>query len=213
MMVEDHTSARQAYVALLNSEPNFRVIGQAGNPLDLLRLIEEEEPDIVITDLEMPMMSGSKLILLLKERYPNIKCIVLSMHDEAEYISQLIVDGANAYVTKKSDIDELILTINRVYAGGYYFNKVVSKIIVSNAITRRDKEMAPVFKQLALTPRELDVLKLLCDEKSNKQIAEVLNISLATVDFHRQGIYKKTHASSVIGLVKYAIKNGITGID
>lgn len=212
-MAEDHTSARQAYVALLNSDPNFLVTGQAGNAVDLLRLIDEDEPDIVITDLEMPMMSGGRLIGLLRERYPRIRCIVLSMHDEAEYISQLIMDGASAYVTKKSDIDELILAINRVYEDGYHFSQVVSKIIVSNAITQREKEMEPVFKQLALSPRELDVLKLLCDEKSNKQIAEALSISLATVDFHRQSIYKKTQASSVIGLVKYAIKNGITSLD
>ena len=213
MMAEDHTSARQAYVSLLNSEPNMVVTGHAGNPLDLLKLIEEDEPDIVLTDLEMPYMTGSRLISLLKERFPKIKCIVLSMHDEAEYISQLILEGASAYVTKISDIDELIMAINRVYAEGYYFNTVVSKIIVSNAISWKDKEMGPVLKQLSLSPRELDVLKLVCDEKSNKQIADILSISLATVDFHRQGIYKKTHASSVIGLVKYAIKNGITGID
>jgi DNA-binding NarL/FixJ family response regulator len=212
MIAEDHTSARQAYAAILGAEPNMLVSGQAGNGLDLVKLMEKHRPDIVITDLDMPVMSGSKLIDVMKVRFPEVKTIVLSMHNEAEYISQLILDGANAYVPKSSDIEELILAINRVYEEGFYFNKVVSKIIVSNAIKKRDN-MEPVFKQLSLSAREQDVLKLLCDEKTNKQIAESLNISLSTVDFHRQSIYKKTHASSVIGLVKYAIKNGITDLN
>jgi DNA-binding NarL/FixJ family response regulator len=212
MIAEDHTSARQAYAAILGAEPNMQVSGQAGNGLELVKLMEKSRPDIVITDLDMPVMSGSKLIDVIKARFPEVKTIVLSMHNEAEYISQLILDGANAYVPKSSDIEDLILAINRVYEEGFYFSKVVSKIIVSNAIKKGDS-IEPVFKQLSLSAREQDVLKLLCDEKTNKQIAENLNISLSTVDFHRQSIYKKTQASSVIGLVKYAIKNGITDLN
>ena|SRR6218665_2571454 len=211
MIAEDHTSARQAYAAILGAEPNIRVSGQAGNGLELLKLMEKSRPDIVITDLDMPVMSGSQLIDVIRARFPEVRTIVLSMHNEAEYISQLILNGANAYVPKSSDIEELILAINRVQEEGFYFSKVVSKIIVSNAIKKRDH--AGPLKQLALSAREQDVLRLLCDEKTNKQIAESLNISLSTVDFHRQGIYKKTQASSVIGLVKYAIKNGLTDLN
>lgn len=213
MMAEDHTSARQAYISVINDEENMKVIGQASNGEELLKVMETLEPDIVITDLEMPVMNGKQLLAALKLRFPAVKPIILSMHNEDYYISQLILSGACAYLPKSCEIEDIIHTINKVYTDGYYFNASISKIIISASINERKKESEPFFKQLELTARELDVLKLVCDEKTNKQIADILNLSQATVDFHRQSIYKRTQAISVVGLVKYAIKNGITGLD
>ncbi len=213
MLAEDHNSARQAYAAIINGEPNMKITGQAGNGLELLKLVEADAPDIVVTDIEMPVMNGLELIDKLKRRFPNVKPIILSMHNEDYYISQLILNGACAYLPKSCDIDDILLAINRVYTEGYFFTASVSKIIVSTTMKESGQEIAPLLKQLSLSAREIDVLKLVCDEKSNKQIADHLNLSQATIDFHRQSIYKKTQASSVVGLVKYAIKNGITGLD
>jgi DNA-binding NarL/FixJ family response regulator len=211
MMAEDHISARQAYVAALEDEENFVVIGDAGNGLDLLKLMEKKKPDIVITDLEMPVMNGYQLLEIIRERHKDVRVIVLSMHDEDYYISDLILKGASAYLPKRCDLDDIIYTINKVYKDGYYFTQPVSKIVVKTSLN--DQKFKPFYEELGLSARELEVLKLICQEKSNKDIAEKLDISMPTVDYHRQGIYKKTQSTSVVGLVKFAVKNGLTDVN
>lgn len=208
MLAEDHTSARQAFVALLQDEPNFRVTGHAANGYELLKLIEKNEPHIVLTDLEMPVMNGSKLIETMKVRFPKVRPIVLSMYDEAEYISQLILDGACAYISKKGEFEEVVFTINKVHAEGYYFSKVISRIIISSSGT-----LEYVMKDLRLSNREIDVIRLICAEKSNAEIALILNISINTVSSYRQNVFRKTNAESLIGLYKYALRNGIVNAD
>lgn len=210
MMAEDHNSARQAYVSMLEEEENFVVTGHAENGLELLKLIERNVPEIVITDLDMPVMNGSQLIEILKERYPEVKPIVLSMHDEDVYISQLILRGARAYLPKSCSLVEIIQTVNKVHEDGFCFGKRVSKLVVNGTIA--DNRLKHSLNDFSLTEREVDVLKLLCEEKSNIQIAEKLNITTKTVDFHRQSIYKKTQTSSIVGLVKYAIRKGLTDL-
>ena len=209
-MAEDHKSARQAYISMLEDEENFAVIGDAGNGVDLLKLMERKIPDIVITDLEMPVMNGFQLLETIKERHKDVKVIILSMHDEDYYVSELILRGANAYLPKRCELDDIIYTINKVHRDGFYFTHPVSKMVVSSSLS--DKKFKPYYEELGLTIRELEVLKLICEEKPNKIIAEILDISLPTVDFHRQSIYKKTQSNSLVGLVKYAVKNGITDI-
>jgi DNA-binding NarL/FixJ family response regulator len=211
MMAEDHKSARQAYVSLLKDEENIEVLGDASNGLDLLKLMEKKEPDIVITDLEMPVMNGYQLLEIIKERFKNVKVIVLSMHDEDYYISDLIIKGASAYLPKRCELEDIIFTINKVYVDGYYFNTPVSKIVVSSSLN--DQKFKPFYEELGLSTRELEVLKLICEEKTNKEIAMKLDISLSTVDYHRQSIYRKTQSTSLVGLVKYAVKNGLTDIN
>lgn len=208
MLAEDHVSARQAYAAVLRAEPNFVVTGQADNGYELLKLVEEQEPDIILTDLDMPVMNGSQLIEIMKARFPKTRAIVLSMHNEAEYISQLILNGACAYLPKACDFDEVIFTINKVFEEGYYFSKVVSRIIMSSSAA-----INQAVKGLDLSPREIDVLQLICREKSNQQIAQLLNISITTVVYYRQNIFRKTDSGSVIGLYKYALRNGIVEVE
>lgn len=204
MMAEDHASARQAYVSLLQDEPNFRVTGHAGNGYDLLKLVEKNEPDIVLTDLNMPVMNGNKLIEQLKVQFPKVRPIVLSMHDESEYISRLIMNGACAYIPKKAEFEEVIHTIHKVHAEGYYFNKTISRIIMSSPDAAEQAKLS-----IGLSVREIDVLRLVCDERSNQEIAEMLAISVTTVAYHRQNIFRKTESRTTIGLYKYAIRNGI----
>ncbi|MCC6372850.1 MAG: response regulator transcription factor [Bacteroidia bacterium] len=210
MMAEDHKSARQAYISMLEDEENFLVCGDAGNGMDLLKLMDKKVPDIVITDLEMPVMNGYQLLEIIKERYKEVKVIVLSMHEEEYYVSDLILRGANAYLPKRCELDDIIYTINKVHSDGYYFTRPVSKLVVSNSLG--DQKFKPFYEELGLTPRELEVLKLICEEKANKNIADILEISLPTVDYHRQSIYKKTQSTSIVGLVKYAIRNGLTDL-
>ena len=204
MMAEDHTSARQAYVALLKDEPNFAVTGHAGNGYDLLKLVEKNEPHIVLTDLDMPVMNGNKLIEVLKIKFPKVRPIVLSMYDEAEYISQLVLNGACGYIPKKAGFEEVVQTINKVHTEGYYFDKMVARIII-----RSPGAINLVGKDLGLSPREIDVLRLICAEKGNKEISEILGLTINTVASYRQNIFRKTEVVSALGLYKYALRNGI----
>jgi DNA-binding NarL/FixJ family response regulator len=132
------------------------------------------------------------------------------MHDEDYYVSDLILKGASAYLPKRCELDDIVYTINKVYNDGYYFTKPISKMVVNNSIG--DQKFKPFYEELGLTVRELEVLKLICQEKSKKDIARVLEISVPTVDYHRQSIYRKTQSNTLVGLVKYAVKNGLTDI-
>ncbi len=210
-MAEDHTSARQAYVSMLKDEENFLVTGHAENGLELLRLIEKDAPHIVITDLDMPVMNGAQLITELKVNFPDVKTIVLSMHDEDVYISELIMKGACAYLPKTCALEDIVLTINKVYDEGYYFSQAVSRILLSASLL--DKKLKHSLDELNLTEREVEILKLMCEEKSNQQIADQICINVKTVEFHRHSIYKKTQTDSIVGLVKYAVRKGITDLN
>jgi DNA-binding NarL/FixJ family response regulator len=211
MLADDHHSARQAYARIIADEENFKVTGQASNGKELIGLIENAAPDIVLLDLDMPVMNGVETLKVLNAKYPNVKAIILSMHNEQYYISELLIAGACAYLPKNCDIQDLITTINKVYNDGFYFNKALSKLIVSTSM--KNKSFDSIIAQLSLTQREIDILKHVCNERTNKQIAELLDISVDTVDFHRKSIYRKTNSKSIVSLVKYAIRNGITTID
>lgn len=203
---EDHPVVRQGYVALLNEHPRIRVIAEAGNGKELVELVKKSDVDVVITDLEMPVMSGDEAFLIIRQRFPHIKVIVLSMYYEKSLIVNFISKGARAYLGKGCDIQELEKAICAVHDTGHYFNEE-SSLAMCNELKGKFSYMA--FTKLSLTEREVEILKLLCEDKSNKEIGMRLNIETRTVDFHRQNIYKKTNCKKPAGLALYAVKNGI----
>ena len=212
MMVDDHHSARQAYAAFLNEEKNLEVIAQAGNGLELMQHLQanSEHPDIIILDIEMPVMSGKEALPLIKKLYPDLKVIILSMIDEHGYITDMLLRGAAGYLPKRCDLDTIVDTINAVYTDGFHFDPSVSQSLVSALMA--EKSTAPIFKQL-LSEREMEVLKLLCMGKTKGRVAESLFTSTETVKSHVKNIYRKLSVDSTIALVKYAIKNGLIELD
>lgn len=204
ILVEDHISARQAYSRVIEDEVNLSVIGEASNGAELLDLLKESLPDVILLDLEMPVLNGYKTLPILKVQYPEIKVIVLSTHNEAYLVASLLQNGANSFLPKNCSLEDIILAINKVYLEGYFFDASISKLIVKDLITNSNS--------LRLSDQEIKVLKLFCDGKSYKEIAESLYISLNTVKFHLKNIYKKTEMPSIASLVKYAIRNGITEV-
>lgn len=210
-MAEDHTALRQSFISSLNDIPNFLVVGEAKNGHELLNVIKNTSPDIAIIDVEMPLMNGYEALKIISSEYPKVKSIIFSMHGGEHYIAEMLTAGACAYLIKNCEIFEVINTINKVYTEGFCFNKNISKRVVSNA-TKNDK-LEIILKQIALTDREIEVLKLVCEGKGNKEIAMQLNISTDTVDYHRRNIKRKTCTDNLASLLKYSIKNGITDID
>lgn len=211
MIAEDHTSVRQAYILLFKEIDNYEVIGEAKNGIELLKLMRKSVPDIVITDVEMPQMNGFELAKNIKKEFPNVLIIVLSMHYSEYYVTQMLINGANAFLPKACDIQILKDAIHGVIKDGYYFNKSISNLVISTLIN--EKKLSNLSKQSALNYREMEILKNICEGKTNKQIAQIIGVEPCTVDFHRQNINRKTNSTNVVELVKYAIKHGITSVD
>jgi DNA-binding NarL/FixJ family response regulator len=208
---EDHTLVRQTCIAALNSVEDFNVISEAANGLEMLKLIRKSQPDVLISDIQMPEMDGFELAKVVNKEYPDIKIIFLSSHYSSFFESEAIEAGVNGFLPKEIDFETLCEAIRRVYKEGYYLNPLTNKSLISKIMTANSYQS--VRNQLTLSEREKEILSHLCNGKSNKEIAESLFVTSATVDFHRQSIYKKTEISSVALLVKYAIKNGITSLD
>lgn len=207
MFAEDHTSVRQAYISVLVKEPNFRIIGEAGNGREMLKLMRRAVPDVVVTDIEMPEMNGVELAGHIRHEFPDVKIILLSMHYSETFAAHIISNGANAFLPKECSMEALIQAINTVHRNGYFFDPRISRFVLSNLLT--EKRFRTIIQQLSLTQREHEVLQMICEGKTNREIADQLHIRPATVDFHRQKIYSKTGSGNVVQLVKYAIKNGL----
>ncbi len=211
MLADDHNVGREVFSAYIRSHKNnLQVIGEAANGRELLDLVAGRQPDIVLLDLEMPVMDGFQALKILSKEFPEVKTIIFSTHYNEFYISELILNGARGYVCKTAFVDEVFMTIQKVYEDGFYFNKGVSDHILQTLIEQKQVQQLIFNKELTL--REIEVLKVICDEKQNKEIAKILNISENTVEFHKKNIYRKTNTHSVVGLVKYALKAGITSI-
>jgi DNA-binding NarL/FixJ family response regulator len=201
---------RQGVVSLLSEDSSLKVIGEAANGRELLDLLKLKEPDVVLLDIEMPVMNGLQALEVMSKRFPKVKVIMLSMHLSPGMISEFMARGASAFLPKETNIEVLIEAINTVKIEGHYYNKNVSDAMRKSLQSNHKSQST--FHEQALTAREISILKLICDGKTNSDIAQELNISYNTVDFHRRNLYSKTQSSNIPGLVKYAIKHGILNL-
>lgn len=208
-IAEDHISVRKGFIQLLKEVENFKIVGEASNGKELLEILPELSPDILLLDIEMPQMSGKETLQKIVKLYPLIKPVILSSYYSDSFIKEFVADGARAYLSKSCNVDDLISTINHVYQHGFCISKVLSQEIVSH--TFQQIKLADL-QQLALTRKEVRVLKLICDGLSNKEMAHSLKIDINTVNYHKKNIYKKTKLNSIGPLVKYAIKHGYTDL-
>ncbi|MDX2174259.1 MAG: response regulator transcription factor [Bacteroidota bacterium] len=206
-IAEDHPILLNGLAGLLEAVDNFKVIALAENGQVLLEKVAFNPPDIAIIDLEMPVLNGFKTIEFLSKEFPKVKSIVCSMHYNKVIAKNLILIGARGYLPKNADIDKVIETINEVHNDGFCFDENISKLVMDESFRLQLNKIE--IDEIGLTERELEILKLVCTEKTNPLIAEELNISIDTVDFHRRNILKKTKLKSAVGLVKYAIDKGL----
>jgi DNA-binding NarL/FixJ family response regulator len=211
MIAEDHKLILGGLIRILNEREDFEVIGEAVNGRELLELLKTKQPHIILLDLEMPVMSGGEAYEEIKILYPEIKTIIISTHYTDSYISEYFLKGVNGYLPKNSDPEQLFEAIDAVIADQYYFNQGVSKLLLSKMI--EDYKQKKNTQKTELTETELSILKMLCEEKTSKKIAEELNLTPYVVDHQRRSIQSKTQQNTTVGLVKFAIKNGIIRID
>ena len=195
-LVDDHKIFVQGIAKLLSSEPNMHITGYAYDGKNALASFKENVPDILITDIRMTGLSGIELTRIVKEEYPEIKVIGLSMFDKPEIIKELIDAGAEGYLLKDLEKEELINAILEVRNGNIYYSGSVADVLLK---TSDNKDF--------LTKREKEIIGLISKEKTNVEIADQLFISAHTVESHRKNIFRKTKAKSIVGLINYAHEN------
>jgi two-component system nitrate/nitrite response regulator NarL len=201
LLVDDHPLVRDGISSRLQEEPHIEVVGQAGNGREAIAQAHELCPDVVLLDITMPIMDGLEATRRFKAELPEVRVLILSMHDDQEYIVKLMHDGANGYVLKDVSSDELIKAIEAVHQGSTYFSAGASQSLFNNFHGR------PGGHEPVLTRREETVLRLIADGQCNKEIARSLNISVRTVETHRQNIKGKLDIHTAAGLARYAIEH------
>jgi DNA-binding NarL/FixJ family response regulator len=209
ILVDDEVLFRNGISFLLQREKNIDILFEASNGVELIDFLKEESilPDIIIMDLKMPLLNGVEATKQIHKDYPSIKMIALTSYDSKSFIANMINVGAVSYLVKNTTPQELLFTINEVAIKGFYYNEEVMKIIQENVVSV--KKSVSSLESNHLTPREISVLQMICDQKSSTEIAEDLFISPRTVEGHRNNLLLKTESKNIAGLVVYAIQNNL----
>ena len=210
-LVDDHQIVRDGIRSLIEDAKDIFIIGEAGDGDEMLSMLDTAQPDIILLDISLPGRNGIELIPEIKEQYPQIKILILSMYNADDYIFNAVRAGANGYLPKNSSKDELLDAVRQICEGNDYFGEEVHKIIVNSYISMAKDDKSPEKKQ-QLSVRELEILKLFAEGYSNKQIADKLFISVRTVESHKNHIMQKFGFKSTVEMVKYAIKNKIVDL-
>jgi DNA-binding NarL/FixJ family response regulator len=208
-IAEDQALFRECLAQNINYFENIEVICEAANGAELLEKMTAL-PDLVILDLNMPVLNGIETTQKLKLLFPEIKIIILSVHDEDRFVARLVNLGVSGYICKTSELSELKKAINMVMESGFYFNETVLKALRSEALTKNKTNDFSL--KIDLTQRELEILNLICKEYTTTEMAEKLFISPRTVDGHRNNLLEKTGARNTAGLVLFAVKNNLTEV-
>ncbi len=215
-IVDDHPLFRKGFRNLLENIEGIDTVLEAANGVEMLEMLQKTKPDIVLTDIKMPEMDGKELTDFIKTHYPQIKVIVVSMFDDEDIIVDIVKRGANAFLSKQSSPEEVKKSIQTVVNDGYYFNEMVSAALVKGLTSAPDNNEEQSGKDKKkkndlppFTDKELKVLKLLCKEYTNNEMAEALDLSPKTIEGYKSRLMEKTGAKSSIGLALFAVRNGL----
>lgn len=206
-IADDHALFRAGVKTALSAKKDVELIAEADNGMQLLNLLKHIEPDVILLDIQMPIMDGIATLPEIRKINPHVKVIILSMHNDHSMISKLMEIGANSYLTKNSDSETIYQAIKTCYEQEFFFNELTNKALLTGLRTRRQEPEALADAQL--TDKEIRILKLMCEEKTTKEIADIVDISPRTVEAIRDKLKTKTGAKSMAGLVMYAVKHGI----
>lgn len=204
VLIDDHTVLREGLKALLNSEPGLEVVGDAADGRAGIQAADQLKPDVVIADISMPGLNGIESARILRRSYPYMKLIILSMHSGREYVAKALQAGANGYVLKQGDTNEVISAIQAVMDGGSYLSPAISRHLIDDFPGH-----TPVVEEgPRLTTREQEVTQLIAEGQSTREISQTLTVSIKTVETHRANIMRKLKTKSQADIIKYALKKG-----
>jgi two-component system response regulator NreC len=209
LLADDHTIVRDGLKAVMQElDPDIVVVNEASNGREALELAEQTPADVYLLDISMPVLNGIETTVRLLKQDPTIKVIILSMYKDKVLVEKAIRSGARGYILKESATEEIVKAIDEVYAGRYYFSPDVSGYLV-HGFLHPNQDTEGMSDESALTDRQREILKLICDGYTEKEIGEELNISYHTVHVHKNNIMKALDIHSKAELIKYAVKHQI----
>ena len=210
MIADDHVLYRAGVKTALSAKKDIKVIAEADNGMHLLNMLKSIQPDVILLDIQMPVMDGIGALPEIKKNRPHIKVIMLTMMDDHSMITKLMELGANSYLSKTSDSEIIYEAIVTCHQQEYYFNALTNKALLTNLKLRNNPAPQKISSfEAQLNDKEILVLKLMCEEKSTKEIADIVELSPRTVESIRDKLKVKTGAKSTAGLIMYAVKHNI----
>ena len=207
IIADDHVLYRAGVKNALSSKKNIKVIAEADNGAHLLNLLKGIQPDVILLDIQMPIMDGIATLPEIKKLYPRIRVIMLTMMDDQSMITKLMELGANSYLTKTSDSEIIYEAIKTCYEQEFYFNSLTNKALLNNLRQKTPSGIKLQQEDATLSDKEITVLRLMCEEKSTREIAEAVDLSPRTIEAIRDKLKTKTGAKSTAGLIMFAVKN------
>ena len=210
LLADDHTLLRSGIKALLEDEPDIAVVGEAEDGREAVKLAHALRPNLVLMDIAMPLLNGLEATRQIKREHPEIKVLVLTMYDHEEYYRQVLEAGASGYIIKRAAANELVAAIRAVYGGESVLSPTITRYVLEDYLsgeTRKDED-----DPNALSPREREVLQLIAEGKTSREIADILNLSIKTVQSHRTNLMRKLDLHDRGEIIKYAIQKKIIEI-
>lgn len=211
-IADDHQLLIDGIIAVLSSEKNIEVVGQSQNGEDVINWFYENTADILILDINMPKIDGVGVLQYFYEKKIDQKVIVLSSYDDTKLIKEVLKIGTSGFLSKNSAAENIVEAINTIYKGEQYFSKSIQDKLITtftNKSVKNSKESEKSAYFSSLTPREIEVLKLIATQYNSKEISKLLHISINTVETHRKNLISKLNVKNVVGLAIYAVKNNI----
>jgi two-component system, NarL family, response regulator NreC len=208
LLADDHTIIRSGLRLLLEQQPDFKVVAEAADGREAVELVSRHHPEIAVLDIGMPQLNGIEATQQIVSREPRTQVVILSMHSDEGYVLRALKVGARGYILKNSADADLIRAVRTVSEGKSFFSPVISKMLLEDYIRQiRDKQVEDSYD--LLTPREREILQLLAEGRTNKEVANILKLSLYTVETHRSNILEKLDLHGVPELILYAVRKGI----
>jgi DNA-binding NarL/FixJ family response regulator len=213
LFADDHAIVRDGLRLLFKSDPQFNIVGEASDGEQALELIDKHKPDVAVLDISMPKLNGIEATKIIKDKYPQTRVLILTIHENEEYIQQMILAGADGYVVKNAEKKEIFDGVRAVANSESFFSPSVSKVLLEGLIKRTRKKEDPETEiNNKLTRREIEVLRLIADGMTSKEISEKLFLSISTVNSHRTNMMKKLDIHDTASLVRYAIQKNLVQI-
>jgi DNA-binding NarL/FixJ family response regulator len=210
VLADDHGLVRNGIKAMLESDSEIAVVGEASNGQEALEVAKALKPDILVLDIRMPEMTGLEAVARLKDFAPQTKAVILSMHDSEEYVVEALDAGAYGYVLKDIHKNEFIKALKQVYKGNKYFTGAVSNVLANRFLSQKPiAKKTEVENAYHLTKKEKEILRMVIDGRQNKQISESLDISVRTIETHRFNIMKKLGVNNAVDMVNKTIKENL----
>jgi DNA-binding NarL/FixJ family response regulator len=212
VLVDDHTMVRSGVKALLEGSPGIQVIGEASDGREAVKLAGKLNPDVVVLDVAMPKLNGIEAARQIKRNQPTCHVVMLSMHEDRQYIFEALRAGAGGYVLKDAAFSELVNALRTVTGGQTYLSPAVAGTVLEDYVNRARGDIAGNELE-KLSGREREVLQLIAEGKSSPEIAKALHISIHTVDTHRRNIMEKLDVHNLAGLIKFAVRHGLSSLE